>query len=433
MYPTSNLVPRENFATEGETPNISTVPAASGNPIALKSVTPRPSPFSHTDSFENQLFSETPKPGTMAFHDAQKAHWKNQVQPEDSKKIQKLTLLRNIARDQEKAGLHFEGRRSLAEAEADLRNEQLSQTSQAARASNPLAWVGNSIKGVVDGFHAYFQPAPSITQQAAEFSKPIGAQQFTVRKSTSLSKRETAGEEITSFGVGLVDSDHSSIKIQEGMKSFLARHFKPERGDIYLVEAYGVFQKVNGEERIIKPSPEQHHNIFCSGVPVQFCRFLREPEKETAKLSAVSLERRDLVNRMFEFLMNSIPADKALEARQKLNKRNSATGNADTEFKVELMATYQYHCDPAKKERFGSRIDALTTATQKLNAAQTEAAYARDTTYFSQLAEALKELKPGARLYYQLGAAHFKRLDKELNNVDTFFINIVEREHKDEF
>jgi hypothetical protein len=74
----------------------------------------------------------------MKFNEEQKAYWETHTRPEVSKKMQKLDMLRTIAHDQEKAGLHFEGRRSFAEAEFNLLQEHLIQTSQAARAQNPL-------------------------------------------------------------------------------------------------------------------------------------------------------------------------------------------------------------------------------------------------------------------------------------------------------
>jgi len=68
----------------------------------------------------------------MKFNDAQTAFWKTHTRPEVSSKVQKLEMLRTIAHDQEKAGLHFEGRRSYAEAEVNLFEEKLTQSSQAA-------------------------------------------------------------------------------------------------------------------------------------------------------------------------------------------------------------------------------------------------------------------------------------------------------------
>ena len=61
----------------------------------------------------------------MKFNEEQKAFWKTHTRPEVSSKVQKLVMLRTIAHDQEKAGLHFDGRRSFAQAEVDLLQEQL--------------------------------------------------------------------------------------------------------------------------------------------------------------------------------------------------------------------------------------------------------------------------------------------------------------------
>ena len=66
-------------------------------------------------SAELQL-TDAPLPGTMKFNDAQTAYCKTHTCPEVSIKVRKLVMLSAIAYDQEKAGLHFEGRRSFAEA-----------------------------------------------------------------------------------------------------------------------------------------------------------------------------------------------------------------------------------------------------------------------------------------------------------------------------
>ena len=148
------------------------------------------------------------------------------------------------------------------------------------------------------------------------------------------------------------------------------KHFNPERGDMFLTEAVAIFKIENGKEKAITPSVEQDHTIFCMGVPQEYCQFLREPEKESAATMAAMTERRELVNRIFEFLMNAIPPNKAFEARQKLNKRNQHSTFPDTEYKVEVMIEYQNYIDPAKRPRFERRIDPLTEATKKEKATQ---------------------------------------------------------------
>jgi hypothetical protein len=433
MYPISSLVAYENFKDETQRPNTGVLLPATRSQTEPQTISPQSAPFLHTKKTTDQHFLNFPKPGSMEFSDTQKAHWEKHTSPTVSRKIQKLKALRNIARDQEKAGLQFEGRRSWAEAEADLAKEQFIQTSQAGRTQNPLSFLENSIKSLADGLNYYFQSGSSIPQLTAELSKPIEGRQYTVRKSEALSKREAAGEDILSFGIGIADSDHGSIEIQKGINAFLANHFKPERGDIFLTEAYLVFEQENGKEKVVMPSLERHHNLWCRGIPIEFCRFLREPEKETGHLNAVTAERRDMVNKFFEFLMNAIPPGKALEARQKLSKRNSEVNSADTEFKVELIIDYQHYCDPAKKTRLERRIDPLADALKKQNAAAAAAAISRDTAYFNQITEALAQLKPGARLYYLSGGAHFRRLHTQLNKIDSFFVDIVTPSPKDEF
>ena len=63
----------------------------------------------------------------MKFNDAQTAYCKTHTCPEVSMKVRKLVMLSAIAYDQEKAGLHFEGRRSFAEAEINLLEEELTR------------------------------------------------------------------------------------------------------------------------------------------------------------------------------------------------------------------------------------------------------------------------------------------------------------------
>jgi hypothetical protein len=430
---TSSLDFHQNFTNGVDTSSISEVSAPVIDRIELKPVTTKSPPHLRTKWPTDQIFLNLPKPGSMEFSDAQKAHWEKHTQPKVSKKINKLTLLRNIAHDQEKAGLHFTGRRSLAEAEANLIKEQLVQTSQATRAQNFLSLIGNSIKDLAYGIDYFFQPTSSIMQLNSELSRTIGDKKFIVRKSEALSKREAAGEGVTAFGIGIVDHNHGSIEVQSGISIFLAEHFRPERGDIFLAEAVAVFEEDNGKDKIGRPSIEKHHTYFCRGIPIQFCRFLREPEKETADLLAVIAERRDLVNRVFEFLMNAIPPAKASEAREKLNTRNNAVATADTDFKVGLIIDYQDYCDLAKIKRLERRVDPITAALQKEKAAQMVALSSRDAAYFDQITDALKELKPGARLYYTMGKAHFRRLDAKLDQTDGFFIDIVNPDQKDEF
>ena len=433
MYPISSLVAYENFKDETQRPNTGVLLPATRSQTEPQPISPQSAPFLHTKKTTDQHFLNFPKPGSMAFNDAQKAHWEKHTPPKVSKKIQKLAMLRDIARDQEKAGLHFEGRRSFAEAEADLAKEQITLSSQASRAQNPLSFIGNAIKSFADGFNYYFQSDSSIPEITADLERPIGKGQFTVRKSEALSRREAAGEGITSFGVGIIDSNHGSFEVQKGINTFLANHFKPERGDIFLTEVGFVLEKEHGKENMVMPSFDRHHELFCRGISAQFCRFLRDPEKEMAELVVVRAERRDLLNKIFEFLMNAIPPAKATEARQKLNKRNSEFHAADTHFKVNLIFDYLDYCDPDKKERLERRLDAHADAVKKEDAALYAAAMSRELTYFNQITEALSHLKPGARLYYLLGGAHFRGLNTELNKIDTFFVDIATPGQKDEF
>lgn len=152
--------------------------------------------------------------------------------------------------------------------------------------------------------------------------------------------------------------------------------------------------------------------------------FFYEPENEIAELIAAVEERRELVNRVFEFFMNAIPPSKALEARQKLKERNKKNNSWDTGYKLELLATYQDHCDPNKVNRLSQRVNFLKEAYKKQKLAEKASDSARDKTYFHQVSETLKEIKPGAKLYYTLGENHFNRLDNSLNEIDTLFVNI---------
>ena len=433
MYPTSSLVSYENFKDETQTPNIGALAPATRGQTEPQSVSPKSAPLLYTKSAADQHLPNFPKPGSMEFNNTQKAHWEKHTPPKISKKIQKLTALRNIARDQEKAGLKFEGRRSWAEAEADLAKEQITLSSQASRAQNPLSFIGNSIKSLADGLNYYFQSSSSISEITADLGKPIGKDQFITRKSEALSRREAAGEGITSFGVGIIDSNHGSFEVQKGINIFLANHFRPERGDIFLTEVGFVLEQENGKEHMIMPSFGRHYEFFCHGIPAQFCRFLRDPEKEMAELIVVRAERRDLLNKIFEFLMSAIPVEKAAEARQKINTRNSEFHAADTHFKVNLIFDYLDYCDPAKKERLERRLDAHAEAVKKEDAALDAVAKSREKTYFNQITEVLSQLKSGARLYYLLGGAHFRGLNTELNKIDTFFVDIAIPGQKDEF
>jgi len=115
----------------------------------MRSVSPQPTTHLSTTNIADLHLSEAPLPGTMKFNTAQTAHWKTHTRPEVSIKMQKLVMLRTIAYDQEKAGFHFEGRRSFAEAEFDLLQEQRIQTSQATRSQNPLSYIGHTVKAWV--------------------------------------------------------------------------------------------------------------------------------------------------------------------------------------------------------------------------------------------------------------------------------------------
>jgi hypothetical protein len=44
----------------------------------------------------------------------------------------------------------------------------------------------------------------------------------------------------------------------------------------------------------------------------------------------------------------------------------------------------------------------------------------------------MKQLKPGARLFYTMGAAHCERLEKKINRIDTFIVDIDISNNKDE-
>ena len=401
-------------------------------PTYIVSVAPKPTTALQTLIKEFSCFENITMPSQMAFNDAQTNHWLVNTPPQVSSKVKKLVGLRKIAFEQEKAGLRFEGRRSVAEAEVALLQEQLIHSSQAGRIQNPLIFMLDSINNLKDGISYFFQDTPSISNLADQFSESIGNTKFKARKSTSLTNRNTAGESISTFGILLVDSSHTSIGVQNGIKIFLEKHFKSERGDIFLTEAAVLFDEIDGKDIVSIPNLEEHHNYFCMGVPLQSCQFFREPENEVAVMLSVMCERRTLVKKVFEFLMSAIPPEKAREARQLLAKRNSQTTSVDTEFRVKLLIDYQDYCDPAKQARYSRRVDPLAEILVKEKKAQLDTAVVRDSMYFPQLTQALNQLKPGARLFYTLGAGHFGRLEEKINLTDTFIVDIDISNIKDE-
>lgn len=162
--------------------------------IAFKSVKTQTNPLGSAKDAEFMKLKVPYSQGTMEFNDAQTAYWKTHTQPEVSIKAQKLVMLSTIAYDQENAGLHFEGRRSFAEAEVNLLQEQLTQTSQAARAQNPLKVIRESAKNLAEGFANYFGGTPSFQNIIEEYSKPIANTKYKVSKSTALEKHLAAGK-----------------------------------------------------------------------------------------------------------------------------------------------------------------------------------------------------------------------------------------------
>ena len=405
---------------------------ASDTHIVIRSVAPQPYPLEFTMSEKNLAVKNMPFPGTMEFKDNQTAYWKAHTPPQFSSKIKKLGMLKKIAHDQEKSGLHFEGRRSAAEAEIEMMREELTQKSQAARAQSPFSFIINSAKELTSDFYAYLEGNPSVTETFDEFSTPIDNLNFIVRKSKSLIKKEAAGEAVSSIGVGLVDTGHSSIKVQNGIKAFLKKHFNSERGDIFLTEAVLVSDPQNGVEKIIRPSLDLHHSVICMGVPIQYCRILEEPENEIGVLIAAITERRDLINRVFEFFLNAIPPSKAHEARQKMKQRNLKIPTVDTSFKLQLLVDYQDYCAPEKQTRFQHRVESLEKALKKQNAAEAATENSRNEIYLNQISYALKELKPGAKLFYTMGKKHFDDLSKEIDEIDGFIIHNDSPIKKDE-
>lgn len=371
-------------------------------------------------------------PGQMAFNDAQTAYWTKHTSPRVSTKEKKLVNPQKIASAQKKADLRFECTPNTAEVGVELLQDLLVQSSQSARIQNPLTFITDSIKYLKDGISYYFQDTPSINNLVAEFSEPIGSTNFKVRKSTSLSELEAEGKIISTFGIGLVDSGPSSVELQKGIKLFLEKHFNAERGDIFLTEADVVFEEKNGKDVASIPNLDEHHKYFCMGVPLQSCQFFKEPEKEVEFMMSAMSERRTLVKKVFEFLMNAIPPQKAREARERLEKRNSQTTSADTEFRVKLMIEYQDYCDPAKQAMFSRYVDPLTEVVEKEIKAQLDTAAVRDRMYFHQLTQIMNQLKPGARLFYTMTRGHFGRLEKKINLTDTFIVDIDISTIKDE-
>jgi hypothetical protein len=423
MLALASTHPHETLSKPIKTAANALDPTSNVSRVMNSSACPQITPHKPTISAIDSHLREAITPGTMEFNDAQKAHWALHTPPRVSPKFKKLAMLRQVAYDQEIAGVRFNGRRSFAEVEAELVREQWVQASQAARIQNPLEFIGDSFGDLLRGLSYYFESTPSISTVVDQLSAPIGDTPFYVWKSKSLEQREIAGDDIPRLGIGLIDSGHTSEKVQNEIKIFLEKYFNPERGDIFLTEAVSVIEVENGKEKFITPSIEKHHTLLCRGISMQYCRFISEPENETAQLIAALEERRDLVNRVFEFFMNAIPPSKALEARQKLKERNKKNSAWDTGYKLELLATYQDHCDPNKANRLNQRVNLLKDAYKKQKLAEKVTNSARDKTYFRQICETLKELKPGAKLYYLLGKEHFDRLDNSLNEIDTLFVN----------
>ena len=82
----------------------------------------------------------------------------------------------------------------------------------------------------------------------------------------------------------------------------------------FLAEAVFIYEITDGEKNIVMPTVEKRHSLFCMGVPLQSCQFFREPEKEIELVTAVTANRRNQVNKAYEFLMNAIPPLKARQA-----------------------------------------------------------------------------------------------------------------------
>ncbi len=424
MFPLSNHTSCETSTSAVKTANPSAATVVRDTRILMRSVSPQQtSHLSATNSADLHL-SKAPLLGTMKFNEEQKAYWKTHTRPEVSKKMQTLDMLRTIAHDQEKAGLHFEGRRSFAEAEFNLLQEHLIQTSQAARAQNPLKVIGESAKNLAQGLGNFFEGAPSFEDIFKEYSKPIENTKYKVTKSTALEDRLGASESISNFAIGLVDSKHDSHTVKSGLEAFIARHFKPERGDILLTEAVFVIGEISGKEIYARPMIEIHHQHFCMGVPLKSCRFLPEPEKEIQALGVAQSKKGSLVIKMFEFLMNAIPAPIAFEARKSIDQYNSKTKFLDTQYKIEIMLKYHHHCEPSKQKRWVHRLKQL----EELNANEIKEKKSslekRDKTYFHKIYTSVQEMKPGARLFYCMGAGHFRGLESKLNGINGIKVEI---------
>lgn len=426
----SPLTPPATPKAEAKKSSICIQPTFNETRIAFKSVRHQINPLISASDAANLQLKTPCLPNTLEFKDAQSAYWESHTRPKVSIKAQRLDMLRTIAHDQENAGMHFEGRRSAAE--VDLMTHHLTQTSQAAQRQNIFRSIINSAKALANDFYYYLEGNPSIDDTFNEFSKTAEQSNFKVRKSKSLVTKETAGEPISNLGIGLIDSSHGSIEVQNGIKAFLNKNLDSGRGDIFLAEAVLVFEIENGEERIIRPSLNLHHTHICLGVSIQSCRILNEPEKEIEFLIAATEERRNLVNQIFEFFMNALPPNKAYEARQKLKNRNKEIHTVDTSFKLKLIYEYQDYCDPEKQIRFQRRIELLKEALKKQNSAETATLAARNAIYLSQISNALKDLKPGAKLFYSLGEQHCEDLDTKLNEIDGFIVDIVNPKIKDE-
>jgi hypothetical protein len=207
------------------------VPIIASEPVSdeakqiIRSTSPQISLYKSKIYTANTHKVDAVSPGTMAFNDTQNTTWALHTPPRVSAKVQKKIELRKIAYDQEVAGIHFNGRRSFAEAEANLAREQLAQTSQAARAQNPLEFIGDSLGDLIRGLSYYFENTHSITTLNDQFSTPIFNTKYIVRKSESIIKNEAAGNPISQLGVGLIDNYHSSIAKQNGIETFLNKHF----------------------------------------------------------------------------------------------------------------------------------------------------------------------------------------------------------------
>ena len=194
MFPISSHTPCETSTNTIETSNSSVAKLVVDTRIVMRSVSSQPTPYLSPTNGAGLHQSDMPLPGTMKFNAAQAAFFNRHTRPKVSTKVQKLVTLSSIAYDQEKAGLHFEGRRSFAEAEVNLLEEKLTQSSQAARTQNPLSYFGNTIKEWVNSVSYYFVAEPTIENLYSQFSSPIGDSTYKVRKSTALEKTAFAGE-----------------------------------------------------------------------------------------------------------------------------------------------------------------------------------------------------------------------------------------------